>query len=80
LKEENLKQNYLTEEIERVKHLILHDAVVSKSFDRAPNRNKDMRNIKRIPISKNSYSSRVKILLVCWSQGVSKSNLIFLRK
>lgn len=65
LQEENLKQHQLIEEIEQVKHFILHDAAVSKPLDRAPIKKNEMRTIKRVPISKNSYSSKVKTLLLC---------------
>lgn len=60
LREENLKQRRLMEEIERVRNLVLNDAAVSKPHDSAPNKKKETATFKRIPISKNSYPSKVK--------------------
>lgn len=60
LREESLKQFTLIEEIERVKQLTLHD-VVNKSQDAAVNKKKKyIVNNKRVPISKNTYCSKVK--------------------
>lgn len=59
LREENLKQSALFEEIERVKQLALHDAD-SKSHTTISKKKKETKTIKRVPISKNTYSSKVR--------------------
>lgn len=61
LREESFKQFGLIEEIERVKQLTLHD-VVSKPHDVAVSKKKKfIVNNKRVPISKNTYCSKVKL-------------------
>lgn len=58
LREESLKQSALFEEIERVKQLALHDAD-SKPYTTISKKKKETKTIKRVPISKNTYSSKV---------------------
>ncbi|XP_025198265.1 coiled-coil domain-containing protein 112-like isoform X1 [Melanaphis sacchari] len=58
LREENLKQLALFEEIERVKQLALHDVVSKPNVDTISKKKKQTKTIKRVPISKNTYSSK----------------------
>jgi len=59
LREESLKQSALFEEIERVKQLALHDVVSKPHADAISKKKKETKIIKRVPISKNTYSSKV---------------------
>lgn len=59
LREESLKQSGLIEEIERVKQLALHDAVVKPHDVTNYKKKKEIKTTKRVPISKNTYSSKV---------------------
>jgi len=58
LREESLKQHVLTEEIDQVKQLTLHDSVL-KTHNDTICKKKEIKTIKRVPISKNTYSSKV---------------------
>ncbi|KAE9523830.1 hypothetical protein AGLY_015718 [Aphis glycines] len=58
LREENLKQSALFEEIERVKQLALQDVVSKPHVDTISKKKKEIKTIKRVPISKNTYSSK----------------------
>ncbi|CAI6363504.1 unnamed protein product [Macrosiphum euphorbiae] len=58
LREERLKQSSLFEEIERVKQLALHDVVSKPHADAISKKKKEIKTIKRVPISKNTYSSK----------------------
>ncbi|XP_015375596.1 PREDICTED: coiled-coil domain-containing protein 112-like [Diuraphis noxia] len=58
LREESLKQSALLEEIERVKQLTLHDVVSKSQADTFTKKKKETKTIKRVPISKNTYSSK----------------------
>uniref|UniRef100_A0A2S2QFG3 Coiled-coil domain-containing protein n=1 Tax=Sipha flava TaxID=143950 RepID=A0A2S2QFG3_9HEMI len=58
LREESLKQSGLFEEIERVKQLALHDAILKPKDVTNYKKKKDIKPIKRVPISKNTYSSK----------------------
>ncbi|KAL5235846.1 hypothetical protein ACI65C_003256 [Semiaphis heraclei] len=58
LREESLKQSALFEEIERVKQLTLHDVVSKSHADTITKKKKETKTIKRVPISKNTYSTK----------------------
>ncbi|XP_022166520.1 coiled-coil domain-containing protein 112-like [Myzus persicae] len=58
LREESLKQSVLFEEIERVKQVALHDVVSKPHADTTSKKKKETKTIKRVPISKNTYSSK----------------------
>ncbi|XP_060875656.1 coiled-coil domain-containing protein 112-like isoform X2 [Metopolophium dirhodum] len=58
LREESVKQYALFEEIERVKQLALHDVVSKPHADAISKKKKETKTIKRVPISKNTYSSK----------------------
>lgn len=60
LREESVKQFALIEEIERVKQLALHDVVSKPRNIAGISRKKEIKTIKRVPISKNKYSSKVR--------------------
>lgn len=47
------------EEIERVKQLALQDVVSKPHVDTISKKKKEIKTIKRVPISKNTYSSKV---------------------
>jgi len=49
----------LFEEIERVKQLALYDVVSKPQSDTIGKKKKETKTIKRVPISKNTYSSKV---------------------
>lgn len=59
LREESLKQIGLIEEIERVRQLALHDTVLKPYDVTNYKKKKEIKSIKRVPISKNTYSSKV---------------------
>lgn len=64
LREENHRQSALIEEVERVRKLTLHDEGSEQHDVSVGKKCKEIKTVKRVPISKNTYSSKVNMRII----------------